>query len=155
VVRLTENCVRAFQKDKNSACMRTIITTALQRKYLQTELILWIRVVYISSVSSGFARKVMFILFSLCSSSSFVTLMVVNLAAPNFKTLIISVSAFALSYAANMFILMIGHDRYLFLVQFCCIIVCIWKVESCVQIAGRCAPWKIVNGAENFVLLVL
>jgi hypothetical protein len=39
--------------------------------------------------------------------------------------------------------------------QFCFIIVHIWKVESHVQIADRCAPWKISNGAENLVLCAL
>jgi hypothetical protein len=34
-------------------------------------------------------------------------------------------------------------------------IVYIWKVESHVQIADLYAPWKISNGAENFVLQAL
>jgi hypothetical protein len=31
----------------NSACMRTVVTATLQWQYLQTELILWIRLIYI------------------------------------------------------------------------------------------------------------
>jgi hypothetical protein len=42
---LSANCVRAFQKDQQTARVRTIVTAALQRHYLQTELILWIRLV--------------------------------------------------------------------------------------------------------------
>jgi hypothetical protein len=45
VVRLSANCVHAFQKDQQTARMRTIVTAALQRQYLETELILWIRLV--------------------------------------------------------------------------------------------------------------
>jgi hypothetical protein len=52
-------------------------------------------------------------------------------------------SGFALSYTANMFILVIMNDLYLL------------AVESRVQIADWCAPWKISNGAENFVLQAL
>jgi hypothetical protein len=29
------------------------------------------------------------------------------------------------------------------------------KLESCVQIADRCAPWKISNGAQKLVLHAL
>jgi hypothetical protein len=35
----------------NSASMRTIVTVALQWQYLQTELILWIRLVYARMIS--------------------------------------------------------------------------------------------------------
>jgi hypothetical protein len=51
-----------------------------------------------------------------------------------------------------MFILMILYDFYLLPAQFYYIIVYIGKVESCVQIADWCAPWKISNGAQNHVL---
>jgi hypothetical protein len=54
-----------------------------------------------------------------------------------------------LSYVANMSILMILYDFCLLPAQFCHIIVYIWKVESHVQIADRCAPWKISSGAET------
>jgi hypothetical protein len=36
--------------------------------------------------------------------------------------------------------------------KFCNIIIYVQKFESHVQIANRCAPWKISNGAENSVL---
>jgi hypothetical protein len=58
-------------------------------------------------------------------------------------------SRFAFSYTANMFILMNLYDFCLFPSQLCYIIVYIWKVESCVQIADRYAPWKISNGVQN------
>jgi hypothetical protein len=60
-----------------------------------------------------------------------------------FKPLIFSTSSFTLSYTANMFIHTIPYDFCLFPAQFCYIIVYIWKVKSCVQIADRCAPSKI------------
>jgi hypothetical protein len=61
-------------------------------------------------------------------------------------------SGLALSYTANMFILMILHDFCLLPAQFCYTIVYIRKVESRVQIADRCAPWKISNGTEKLIL---
>jgi hypothetical protein len=60
-----------------------------------------------------------------------------------------------LSYTANMFILMILYYFCLSPAQFYNIVVYIRKVESCVQIAERCAPWKIYNGVQNLVLHVL
>jgi hypothetical protein len=66
---------------------------------------------------------------------------------------IFSMSGFALSYVANIH----SHDFVWLLllpVQFCYIIVYIWKVESHVQTAGWYAPWKISSGAENLVLKV-
>jgi hypothetical protein len=62
-------------------------------------------------------------------------------------------SGFALSYTASMFILMILYDFCLLLAQFCYIIVYTVKAESRVQIADRCAPWEISNGAGKLVLL--
>jgi hypothetical protein len=56
-----------------------------------------------------------------------------------FKPLIFSPSCFALTYTANMFILMILYDFCLSPAQFYCAVVYIWKVENCVQIADRCA----------------
>jgi hypothetical protein len=78
--------------------------------------------------------------------------MVVGLTATKFKPLIFSVSGFALSYAVNMFVLMILYDLCLLPAQFSYIIVYIWKVESRVQIADQCAHWKISSGAENLLL---
>jgi hypothetical protein len=60
-------------------------------------------------------------------------------------------SGFDLSYAANVIVLVILCDLCLFPVQFRYIFVYIPKVESRVQFADRCAPWKIVIGAENLV----
>jgi hypothetical protein len=71
-----------------------------------------------------------------------------------FKPIIFFMSGFALSYTTNMFILMILYDFCLLPAQFCYIIVYTGKVESCVQIADRCAPWKISNGAENLILQI-
>jgi hypothetical protein len=64
-------------------------------------------------------------------------------------------SGFTLPYTANLFILMILHDFCLLPAQFCYIIVCIRKIESCVQIAAQCAFWKISNGAQNLILQAL
>jgi hypothetical protein len=61
------------------------------------------------------------------------------------KPLIISTSGFDLSYTANIFILMILYDFCLLHSQFYYIIIYIRNVESCVQIADRCAHWKTVN----------
>jgi hypothetical protein len=36
------------KESTNSACMRTIVTAALQRQYSQTELIFWIALVFVS-----------------------------------------------------------------------------------------------------------
>jgi hypothetical protein len=58
-------------------------------------------------------------------------------------------SGFAMSYAANMFILIILYDFCLSPAQFCYITVYIRTIESRVQIADRCAPRKISSGAEN------
>jgi hypothetical protein len=46
---------------------------------------------------------------------------------------------------------MILCDFFLLPAYCCYIIVFIRKVERCVQIADRCAPWKISSGAENLV----
>jgi hypothetical protein len=59
-------------------------------------------------------------------------------------------SDFALSYTANMFILMILYDFCLLSAHFCYTIVYIWKVESHVQIADRCAS---VTGIYIFMSL--
>jgi hypothetical protein len=74
--------------------------------------------IYKSSVSPGFAVQIMYILFSLRYKGSLVKWTVINLTATKFKPLIFSVSGFALSYAANMFILMILYDLFLLPAQF-------------------------------------
>jgi hypothetical protein len=64
---------------------------------------------------------------------------------------VFSVSGLALSYAANMFILMILYDFCLLPARFCYIIAYIQKVESRMQIADQYARWKISNSVENLV----
>jgi hypothetical protein len=50
-VRLSANGVHAFPKDQQAARMHTIVTAALQWQYLQTELILWIRLIDFKSIN--------------------------------------------------------------------------------------------------------
>jgi hypothetical protein len=80
---------------------------------------------------------------------------VVSLTAAKFKPLIFSVSGLALSYAANMFVLMILYDFCLLSAQFHYIMIYIQKVESCMQIVDWCVHWKIFKGTENVVLQLL
>jgi hypothetical protein len=107
--------------------------------------------VYKSSVSTGFAKQIMPVLCILFYNGSWVTWMVLSLTTAKFKPLIFSVSGFALSYTMNMFILIILYDLFMSRAQFCYIIVYMGKIESHVQIADRCAPWKISSGAENLM----
>jgi hypothetical protein len=102
-----------------------------------------------------FAKQIMPILRILCYNGSLVTWAVVSKTAAKFKPLIFSMYDFVLSNAANMFILKILCDFWLFPAQCFYLIVYIRKVESHAQIADRCAPWKISNGAENLVLQAL
>jgi hypothetical protein len=48
-----------------------------------------------------------------------------------------------------MFIFVILYDFCWLPAQFCYIIVYVRKVESCVQIADRCAPWKIATDGRS------
>jgi hypothetical protein len=107
---------------------------------------------YKSFVNTGFAKQIMAVLRILLYNGSLVTWTVVSSTTANFSTLIFSMSGFAFSYTANMFILMILYNFCLSPAQFCNIIVYIWKVKSCLQIADQCAPWKISTGAHNLVL---
>jgi hypothetical protein len=59
----------------------------------------------------------------LCYNGSLVTWTVVSLTAAKFKPLIFSMSRFVLSYAANMFILMILYGSCLLPAEFCYVIV--------------------------------
>jgi hypothetical protein len=68
--------------------------------------------------------------FTSCYNGSFVTWMVISLTTVKFKPLIFSVPGFALTYAANMIILMILYDFCLLLVQFCYIILYTWKLKA-------------------------
>jgi hypothetical protein len=88
----------------------------------------------------------------LCYNSSLVTWTVVSLTTAKFKPLIFSMSGFALFYTENMFIFMILYDFCLLPAQFSYIIIYIWKAESHVQIADRCASWYISSYVENVVL---
>jgi hypothetical protein len=108
-----------------------------------------------SWVSTGFAKQIMPSLRILRYNGSLITWMVVSLSTAKFKPLIFSVYGFALFCTAVMCVLMILYDFSLLPAQFCYIIIYIGKVESCVQIANWCAPWKIFSGAENLVLQVL
>jgi hypothetical protein len=87
---------------------------------------------YRSSVSPGFAKQIMPILFILCYNGSLVTWMVVSLTTTKFKPLIFSVSGFALTYVMNIFMLM---DPWLLPAKFCYIIIYIQKVEDRVEIS--------------------
>jgi hypothetical protein len=71
------------------------------------------------------------------------------------KPLILSMSGFALSYTITMFFLMILYGLCLLPEQFYYIIVHTRKAESRVQIADRCASWKISSGTENVVFQAL
>jgi hypothetical protein len=74
--------------------------------------------------------------------------------AAKFKLLIFSVSGFAFSDVANICIYMILYEFCLLLAQVRCVVIStsIRFVESRVQLADRCASWKITDGAENLVL---
>jgi hypothetical protein len=95
---------------------------------------------------------IVFLYRILCYNGSLVTWTVTSLTTAKFKPLMFSVSGFALPYDSNVFILMILYDFCLLPAQFCYVIIYIRKVENCVQIADRCAPWKISIGAQNLVL---
>jgi hypothetical protein len=73
---------------------------------------------YIFSLSPGFAKQAMPMLLILYHSGSVVTLAVVILIAAKFKPLVISVSGFVLSYAANMYNLMVYYGFFLLSAQF-------------------------------------
>jgi hypothetical protein len=115
------------------------------------------RIIYKSSVSTGFAKQIMLIVCILFYNGSLVIWTVVSLTTAKFKRLIFSVSGFALSCTTDIFILMILYDFRVSPAQFFYVVVIlyIWKDESSVRIADRCAPWKISSGAENLVLQAL
>jgi hypothetical protein len=60
-------------------------------------------------------------------------------------------SGFALSNIAYIFIIMILHDFCLLPALFCYVVIYIRNFQRHMQIANRCAPWKIANGVENSV----
>jgi hypothetical protein len=101
------------------------------------------------SVSTVFPKQIVSIITILCYNSSLVTCAIVFTAA-KFKPLIFSVWLPLFLWHEYVH----SHDLYDFLLsaQFRCINIYIWKAESRVQFADRCAPRKISNDAENLVL---
>jgi hypothetical protein len=80
---------------------------------------------------------------------------VVHMTAAKFKPLIFSVTGFAVSNVANIFLFMILDDFCLLPAWFCYVIINIWHMKSHMHISNRCAPRKIVNGAEIPILQAL
>jgi hypothetical protein len=105
-----------------------------------------------SSVRTGFTEQIMPILRILFYNGKLATWTVVSLTTAKFKSLIFSISGFALSYPAITYIPIILYDFCLSPAQFCYIIVLVRKDESRVQHADQCAPRKISNSVENLVL---
>jgi hypothetical protein len=66
--------------------------------------------IYKSFISPVFARQIMPVLFILCYNGSLVTWTVVSLTASKCKPLTFSVFGFSLSYAANMFIIVLLYN---------------------------------------------
>jgi hypothetical protein len=62
---------------------------------------------------------------------------------------------FALLYIANICVNVILYDFYLLSAQFSDEVLNVRNFESQMKFADRCAPWKIVNSAENRVLQAL
>jgi hypothetical protein len=85
------------------------------------------------------------ILLILCYNGSLLTWMVIRLTTAKFKPLIFSVSSFVLSYAENMFILMILFDLCLLPAQFWFMIIYILKVESCVWTDVHLGKFRVVR----------
>lgn len=85
---------------------------------------------YKFDLSHGSAKHIMSILLILWYNGNSVTWIVVHLANAELKPLIFSMSAFALSYAAHMFILMTLYDFCLLFAQFSFVITYIKKFES-------------------------
>jgi hypothetical protein len=83
--------------------------------------------IYKSPVSPGFVMQIMPILCILCYNG---TWLAVSLTTAKFKSLILSMSGFALSYTMNMSILLILYDFCLLPAQFYYIILYIGKVKS-------------------------
>jgi hypothetical protein len=64
-------------------------------------------------------------------------------------------SGFALFNIVNILIIMILNDLCLLPALFLYIVIYVRNLESHMQIADRCAPWKVSNGAQNPVLQAL
>jgi hypothetical protein len=80
---------------------------------------------------------------------------VVHMTTAKFKPLIFSVSGFALSSVANIFIFMILDDFYLLPAWFCYVIIHVRNLKSLMHISNPCEPRKFANGTENPVFQAL
>jgi hypothetical protein len=80
---------------------------------------------------------------------------VVHMTAAKFKSLIFSVSGFALSNIENIFIIMTLDDVCLLPACFCYVIVNVRNLESHMQISDWRAPQEFANCAENLILKAL
>jgi hypothetical protein len=119
----------------------------------------------------GSAKQIMSVLRIFCCNGSLVIWTVVRLTTAQFKPLICSISGFAMSYTANMIVLMILYDFCLLPAQLCysiyriCvyIYIYIYICSVCIRLYNRihmegwkpCAPWKISSYAENLALQAL
>jgi hypothetical protein len=101
-----------------------------------------------SSVSPSVVKQIMSSFLTLCYDGSLFAWTVVSVTIAKFKPLILSMYGFALSYAANMFFLMILYD-FCLSAQVCYITVYTWKIESRMQIADRCAPLENFHWCEE------
>jgi hypothetical protein len=102
--------------------------------------------IYKSSFGQQFAKQITPISFILFYNGSLVTRKVIRLTAGMFKPCIHFVPSFMFSYAQNMVILMSCMTLLVTCIIFY-IIVNTLKLKICTQIAGRCEPWKFLNGA--------
>jgi hypothetical protein len=105
--------------------------------------------IYRSSVNPRFAKQIIPISLILRYNGSLVTWTVVSLTTAKFKPLIFSMSGFALSYAASMFILMILYHFCLLPSKYRHTVVYKWKAKSLVQIADRCTSCTMSSVAGN------
>jgi hypothetical protein len=96
---------------------------------------------YVIPVSPVLAEQIMFTLLILRYNRSLFTWVVVSLTSSKFKPLTFAPSGFALSYAANMFTLMILCDLCLLSAQFYWTIVYFQKVEK--PCANRGSVWAM------------
>jgi hypothetical protein len=96
-----------------SSLMRRWVWPFVKRTYRTYGMLLKILpcALYTSPVSTGFAKQIMPVLRILCYNGNLATWTFISLmTTTKFKPLIFSMSGFALSYTANMFILMILYD---------------------------------------------
>jgi hypothetical protein len=113
---------------------------------------------YIQYIQGLFQSRLSTADYALVTSSlhyhnSLDTWTVVHMTATKFKPPIFSVSGFALSSVANIF--MILDDFCLLPAWFCYVIINVRNLESLMHIANWCAPRKIASGAENPILQAL